>query len=145
MNSSSEPQPTPADARLEAASATAISRMLRVLLAAGACLLIPAAWAYGWLGGVGFAAGAGVSYVNFRALTRGVEALADRVVNRHSTERGGKIVLRFLVRYALVAVVAYAIFEGSVLAFRGFLWGLCLPVVAMMAEAAWETYLALRK
>ncbi|HYK50214.1 MAG TPA: hypothetical protein VEU94_10860, partial [Terriglobales bacterium] len=59
-------------------------------------------------------------------------------------ERGWTIVLRFLVRYGLVGIVAYAIFEGSAVAFRGFLWGLCLPVAAMMAEAGVEAYAAFR-
>jgi hypothetical protein len=89
--------------------------------------------------------GAAVSYVNFKSLTRGVEGLADRIVNRNSREKGGWIVLRFVVRYGLVAVAAYAIFKGSSLAFRGFLWGLCVPVAALMAEAAWEGYAAFRR
>jgi len=86
-----------------------------------------------------------VSYVNFRSLARGVEGMADRIVNQHSRERGSRIVLRFVVRYGLVACVAYAIFKSSAGAFRGFLWGLCLPVAAMMAEAGFEAYVAFRR
>jgi hypothetical protein len=82
--------------------------------------------------------------MNFRSLTRGVEGLADRIVNQNSREKGGLIVLRFVMRYGLVAAAAYAIFVSSVVAFRGFLWGLCVPVTALMAEAAWEGYLAFR-
>jgi hypothetical protein len=108
-------------------------------------LLVPAFWAYGWLGAAGFAAGVAVSYINFLALARGVEGLADRIVNQHSQEKGRSIVLRFLLRYGLVAVVAYAIFKGSALAFRGFLWGLCVPVAAMMIEAGFEAYAAFRR
>jgi len=74
-----------------------------------------------------------------------VEALSDRIVNRASQEKGRVIVFRFLVRYGLVALVAYAIFKGSALAFRGFLWGLCLPVVAMMIEAGVEAWAAFRR
>jgi ATP synthase I chain len=125
--------------------ARAVPRMLRVMAAASVLLLPPVYLYYGWAGMVGVAAGAAVSYVNFRALAQGVEALADRIVNRHSQERGGRIVFRFLVRYGLVGVVAYAIFEGSAVAFRGFLWGLCLPVAAMMVEAGFEAYVAFRK
>jgi hypothetical protein len=43
-----------------------------------------------------------------------------------------------------VAAVAYAIFKSSSQAFRGFLWGLCVPVAALMAEAVWEVYEAFR-
>ncbi len=133
------------DAKLEAIYARALPRMLRVLLVVSIPLVVPAYRFYGWPGAIGFAAGALVSYINFRALARGVESLVERVVNQHSREKGGKIVLRFLVRYGLVASVAYAIFRGSALAFRGFLWGLCLPVAAMMIEAAFEVYAAFRR
>ncbi len=122
-----------------------IPRVLRNMLVVSVLLLGPVFWFYGWAGSIGFAFGAAVSYVNFRSLTRGVEGLADRIVNRSSREKGGRIVLRFVVRYGLVGAAAYAIFKGSVLAFRGFLWGLCLPVAAMMIEAAWEAYAAFRK
>jgi len=115
------------------------------MLVAAALLLFPVYWFYDWTGLLGVVAGCAVSYVNFRALARGVEGLADRVVNRASKEKGRVIVFRFLVRYGLVAVVAYAIFKGSALAFRGFLWGLCLPVVAMMVEAGVEAYVAFRR
>jgi hypothetical protein len=122
-----------------------IPRVLRNMLVVSVLLLGPTFWLYGWAGSIGFAFGAAVSYVNFRSLTRGVEGLADRVVNRNSREKGGLIVLRFVVRYGLVGAAAYAIFISSALAFRGFLWGLCVPVAALMAEAAWEGYTAFRR
>ena len=145
MNDKGNPEtPTP-DQRLEAFSARAIPRMLRIMVAISVVLLAPVFRFYGWGGTVGFAAGAAVSYVNFLALARGVEGLADRIVNQQSQEQGRTIVLRFLMRYGLVAVVAYAIFKGSALAFRGFLWGLCLPVAALMIEAGVEAYAAFRR
>jgi hypothetical protein len=122
-----------------------IPRVLRNMLVASVLLLGPAFWFYGWAGSIGFAFGAAVSYVNFRSLTRGVEGFADRIVNRNSREKGGWIILRFVVRYGLVGLAAYAIFKSSSLAFRGFLWGLCVPVAALMAEAAWEGYMAFRR
>jgi len=122
-----------------------IPRVLRNMVIVSVVLLGPSFWFYRWAGSIGFAFGAAVSYVNFRSLTRGVEGLADRIVNRNSREKGGWIVLRFLVRYGLVGAAAYAIFKSSSLAFRGFLWGLCVPVAALMAEAAWEGYAAFRR
>jgi hypothetical protein len=122
-----------------------IPRVLRNMLVVSALLLGPAFWRYHWAGSIGFAFGAAVSYVNFHSLTRGVEGLADRIVNQNSREKGGWIVLRFVVRYGLVGAAAYAIFRSSPLAFRGFLWGLCVPVAALMAEAAWEGYAAFRR
>ena len=122
-----------------------IPRVLRNMLVVSVLLVGPAFWFYRWAGSIGFAFGAAVSYVNLRSLTRGVEGLADRVVNRNSREKGGLIILRFVVRYGLVGAAAYAIFKSSALAFRGFLWGLCVPVAALMAEAAWEGYTAFRR
>ncbi len=145
MNEPVNSELSPADLRLESFNARALRRMFRTMLAVSVLLLAPAFWWYGWAGAIGFAAGATVSCINFRALERSVEALGERIVNRQSREKGGRIVLRFLVRYALVAAVAYAIFKSSALAFRGFLWGLCLPVAAMMIEAGFEVYAAFRK
>ena len=144
MNDPQNQELTAADARLSALYARALPRMLRFMLIVSIPLLVPAWWRYSWPGVIGFAAGALLSYVNFRALARGVEGLAERIVDQQSREKGLKIVLRFLVRYALVGAVAYAIFKGSTLAFYGFLWGLCLPVAAMMIEAAFEAYAAFR-
>jgi hypothetical protein len=122
-----------------------IPRVLRNIVVVGALLLVPAFWFYRWPGLIGFVFGAAVSYINFQSLKRSVEGLADRIVDQNSREKGGLIVLRFLLRYGLVAVVAYAIFKSSSLAFRGFLWGLCVPVAALMAEAVWQGYTAFRR
>jgi len=141
MSNSSNPDESPL---LDSFYARAIPRMLQTMLAVGVLLLGPIYWFYGWAGALGVAAGEAVSYINFRTLISGVEALGERIVNRQSRERGWAIVLRFLVRYGLVGIIAYAILKGSALAFRGFLWGLCLPVAAMMVEAGVEAYSAFR-
>ena len=145
MNDLANPGTPSANSELEAFYLRAIPRMLRVMVISAAALLWPAVHVYGWKGMLGFAAGGAVSYINFQVLVRGVESLADRVVNRQSREQGRVIVLRFMLRYALVALIAYAIFKSSSFAFHGFLWGLCLPVVAMMIEAAIEAYVAFRQ
>src|SRR5271166_4220768 len=116
------PSLAPADARLHAFNERALSRMFRTMLIVGVALVAPAFWKYQAAGAIGFAAGAAVSCINFRALQRSVEALGERIVSQQSHEKGGRIVFRFLVRYALVGAAAYAIFIGSALAFRGFLW-----------------------
>jgi hypothetical protein len=141
------PAPALPDGTLDEAPSLShiIPRVLRNILVFGILFAGPIFWIYRLAGLIGFFAGTAVSYVNFRVLTRGVEGLADRIVDRHSREKGGKIVFRFLVRYTLVALVAYAIFRGSALAFRGFLWGLCVPVSALIAEAVWEAYAAFRR
>jgi len=145
MTNLENPEAPAESPKAQAFYSRAIPRMLRVMVIAGAVLLQPAFRVYGLAGMLGFAAGCAASYINFRLLVSGVEGLADRVVNRQSREKGRVLVLRFLLRYGLVAVIAYAIFKGSALAFRGFLWGLCLPVVAMMIEAGVEAYVAFRE
>jgi len=122
-----------------------IPRVLRNILVVSVLLLGPVFWYDRWPGTIGFAFGTAVSYINFRALTRGVEALTERIVEHGSREKGGRIVLRFVVRYGLVGAVAYAIFIGSSLAFRGFLWGLCVPAAALMVEAVWQGYTEFRR
>jgi hypothetical protein len=122
-----------------------IPRVLRNMLLVSILLLLPAFCLSRWSGSIGFAFGALVSYFNFRSLTRGVEGLADRIVNQNSREKGGWIILRFMVRYGLVGGVAYVIFKGSLLAFHGFLWGLCVPVPALLGEAVWQGYNAFRR
>ncbi len=74
----------------------------------------------------------------------GAQGLADRIVNQHSTERGSVVISRFLLRYVLVGVIAYGIFKGSPVAFRGFLWGLTVPVAGMLVEAVYEAFVAFR-
>jgi len=123
----------------------AIRRILRILVVLALALIAPVWLAYGMASALGFAAGAGASWLNFHSLARGVEGLADRIVNTHSRERGSVVVARFLLRYLLVGIVAYAIFKGSYYAFRGFLAGLCLPVAAILSEAAYEAYAAFRR
>lgn len=145
MTNQQSPKVSAENRQAESFYSRALPRMLRTMLIVSVLLLAPVFWFYGWAGVIGVAAGSAVSYVNFRALARGVEGLADRIVNQQSKERGRVIVFRFLVRYGLVAIVAYAIFKSSALAFRGFLWGLCLPVAAMMVEAGVEAYVAFRR
>jgi hypothetical protein len=121
-----------------------IPRLLRNILMLSAFLLIPAFWRYRLFGAIGFALGCAVSYSNFRSLSQGVEGLTSRIVDHNSHEKGGRIIMRFVFRYVLVGVVAYAIFKGSAVAFRGFLWGLLVPVAALMAEALWQAYVGFR-
>jgi hypothetical protein len=145
MDSDQNPGALAEDPEAKKIYVQAIPRMLRVMTVAGIALIPFALWISGTEGAMGFTAGGVVSWINFRALVRGVEGLADRVVNRKSLEKGGVIMGRFLVRYGLVAVAAYVIFISSKQAFRGFLCGLCLPVAALMAEALIESYAAVRQ
>ena len=134
----------PIDPKEEAFYSGALRRIVFTLLIVTILLLPLALWRFGWIAAIGFASGGIASWLNFRSLASGVQGLADRIVNQHSSERGSIVISRFLLRYLLVGVIAYGIFVSSPVAFRGFLWGLTLPVAGMLAEAAYEAFVAFR-
>ncbi len=117
--------------------------MLRFLISLGAVFTAYAAWKYGKVTAIGFAAGA--AYLSFRSLNKAVQALAARIVDAQRPESGFSLVHGFFLRYLLAGGVAYVIFTSSPQAFRGFLFGLCTPVAAMLLEAVVEAYYALRR
>ena len=145
MSADPATESSPTQAAVEQFFANTVRRIPKFLLVISALALSPVAWVFGVPAAGGFAAGALVSWFNFRALARGVEALGDRIVEQHSRERGHVVVMRFLLRYLLVAAIGYVIFKSSLGAFRGFLFGVCAPVAAMLLEAAYEAYAALRR
>jgi hypothetical protein len=123
----------------------AIPRMMRSVLVLGAGLTLATAWRFGLIAGLGYAAGAFISYLSFRSLNKAVQSLASRIVDTKQPDRGFSLVNGFFLRYLLAGIVAYVIFTSSFQAFRGFLFGLCTPVAAMLVEAAFEAYAALRR
>jgi hypothetical protein len=142
MTSDSPRPPTPS----EVFYAGAIPRIIRLIL----WLAVPAAiatglWMGGWKAAVGTVIGALAGYESFFSLSRGVNALGDRIANAGSTESGKRVIARFVGRYVVVALGAYVIFTVSRIALYGFLIGLCLPVLAMMCEAGYELTVALRR
>lgn len=100
---------------------------------------------FGILVAVGFALGCGIAYLNLHWLKRVVSALADRATNTGKTQSSKGIVLRFLLRYALIAAGCYVIFRVSTGSLFGLLAGLFLPVGAITCEAVYEVCVALRR
>jgi uncharacterized membrane protein len=139
MNSPSVP-PEGEDFYLRAYARIARFMLVAAVLAAAALVL-----AFGWRVGAGFALGAAIAVLNFYWLKRTVGVLADRVTRPGSAKPGRGVLVRFGLRYVLVALAAYAIFRSSSLSLHGLLAGLLLPVAAIMCEAAYETYVALRR
>jgi hypothetical protein len=122
----------------------ALPRIRKFMLAfAGGGVLLCAIF-FGWPATGGFAAGALISYLNQRWLERAIEALGERITTQQSSERGGAIVFRALLRYALIACGAYVIFNVSVSGLYGFLGGVLLPIAAIACEVAVEIFIALR-
>ena len=134
----SEAEPTKSEA-FYAAAATRIPRfmiVLAILLTLGALLR------FGWRIALGFACGCAIAYLNFHWLERVVNALADRVTHTGQPQSGRGVVGRFLLRYLLMALSAYAIFSVSPASLYGLFAGLFLPVAGIACEAVYEVYAA---
>jgi hypothetical protein len=117
--------------------------LLAVAVAGAGVAFAMQRWAFAW----GFVTGAVVGAVNFGWLKSAVNTMVDRMVaqGRESTPGSGQIVVKFLLRYGLIALVAYVILNSSALSIYGFLVGLLLPIAAVMCEAGYEAYVALRR
>lgn len=121
----------------------ALERIRRFMIGIAAVATV-AVWVnFGGRMALGLASGCAVAYLNFHWLKRGVSGLADRITQSSAPKSGKGIVLRFLLRYFLMAVVAYAILSVSPASLYGFFAGLFLPVAAIACEAAYEAYVAL--
>lgn len=123
----------------------AIKRIVRGILVLGIAGTVVALVAYGIRPGVGFFVGAGLAYWNFRSLVSAVNSLGERIVVGHSREKGSAIVVRFISRILLVGIAGYAIFLSWPGSLSGFLVGLCMPVPALIAEAGYDGFTALRR
>jgi hypothetical protein len=140
--SASDSQPDPV---AEAFYDGAEQRAFRFLLAL-ALLATPALWAaYDRFLALGFVLGSAVSIVNFFWLKRVVAGFTAAVVNDARRPSGALLAFRYLVRFALITFAAFAIFKGSRTSGYGFLAGLFMPVAALMCEAAYEAWMAVRR
>jgi hypothetical protein len=120
----------------------ALKRAARCMVAL-AVLFTAAGWLrFGWRIALGFACGCAIAYLNFRWLERVVSAIADRATQTGRAQSGAGVVFRFLLRYFLMAVAAYAIFSVSPASLNGLFAGLFLPVAGIACEAAYEVYAA---
>jgi hypothetical protein len=126
-------------------AATTFRRIFLVMVAlliAGAPLL----WAKFGRGFVrSFAIGGIISLVNFYWLKRTLAALVNAVAIAGKTRSPAGIVFRFVLRYLLIAVAAYAIFKSSEMSMLGLCVGLSLLVGAILMEAVYTLYGALRR
>ena len=127
----------------EAFYSGALDRISRLMLVLAIGLSATAWLRYGWRIALGFACGSALAYLNFHWLKRVVIGLADRATQSGQTQSGQGVVLRFLLRYVLMALGAYVIFTVSRASLYGLFAGLFLPVGAIAGEAAYELWIAL--
>ena len=124
---------------------SALWRIRKFMLVLGP-VLCGVAWAeFGVRAAAGFLLGCVVAYLNFQWLKAGVSGLADRVTNSGKSQSSKGIVARFLLRYVLLGLAAYAILTSFPASLRGLFAGLFLPVGAIVCEAGYEVYVALRR
>lgn len=135
------PQPDAAAQHFYDGALVRIRRFMLGLAGLGALLC---GWYFGLPGLLGFLIAAGISYMNHHWLERMVDALGERVASGQSSERGGLLVLRAVLRYLSIAVAAYVIFKVSRAGLYGFLAGICLPIAAIACEVGVELVLGLR-
>jgi ATP synthase I chain len=134
--------PNPAS---EAFYSGALVRIMRFMVGLGITGSAAAVAIYGWRIASGFACGCGIAYLNFRWLKRVISALADRVTQTGQPQSSKGVVLRFLLRYFLMGLAAYAIFTVSPASLYGLFAGLFLPIAGIGCEAAYEAYVALAR
>jgi len=114
------------------------------MIVLGIAGLIPAWSVWGWPTGIGFALGALVAYLNFYWLEKGVAGVVQLTIERGTPAPSRRIVERFLVRYFLMAVVAFVILVVLRDSLYGLFAGLLLPVAAILCEAVYEAYKVIR-
>jgi len=120
--------------------AAAYERIVRIL-----AVLLPASSISFWIFfdhrfAIGFFLGGTIAIANFLSLKKLVIAFADRVIASSGERRSSGLVLRFLLRYGIVALVGYAIFKSSAMSAYGLLAGLAILAVGIMLEAGYELY-----
>jgi hypothetical protein len=125
--------------------AGALDRIRRFMIVLSLVSVAAVGWRWGLRHALGFALGCAIAYLNFHWLKRGVSGLADRITKAGKAQSGTGIVVRFLLRYVLMAIAAYAILTVSPASLNGLFAGLFLPVGAIACEAAYEAYAALMR
>lgn len=112
-----------------------------LLLAAGLLTFLSLRdWKMSW----GFLLGGLIGVFNFVVLKRTVAAVGEVVAEGRATRSVKRQVFKFFFRYLLLGAVLYVIFKSSAVSVYGLFIGLFLPVGAILIEAVYELYSALR-
>jgi hypothetical protein len=115
-----------------------LERIQTFMLVLGIAALITACIFFGWRIRIGFALGATIAYLNFNWLKKVVAGLAELTIGSGTPASSRGVVHRFLLRYFLMAIVAFVILTVSRESLYGLFAGLFLPVAAILCEAGYE-------
>ena len=122
----------------------ALARIRRFMLAIAAAGVVICLLRFPWQATAGFLIGSAISYINHRWLERMVDALGERITTGHSSERGGLLVLRALLRYVTSRwqPMLYLKFHEQVCSAS---WaGFAFPLRPWPARSAVEIFVGLR-
>lgn len=144
MNPKEQSSENHLEAESEAFYSRALERIRGFMIILGPLLTVVGFWKFGRLAALGFLLGCVIAFLNFQWLKSGVSGLADRVTKTGRRQSGKGIIARFLLRYVLLGLAAYAILTSFPASLRGLFAGLFLPVAAIVCEAAYEVYVGLR-
>jgi hypothetical protein len=123
--------------------ARALDRIQDIMLVLGIAGGITGGIFFGWHIALGVILGATIAYLNFHWLKKVVSGLADLTIGSGTPASSRGVVHRFLLRYFLMAIVAFVILTVSRESLYGLFAGLFLPVAAILCETAYEAYAAL--
>jgi hypothetical protein len=76
--------------------------------------------------------------------TAAATAVEEGVPGQSAPRPAGAVWVRFVLRYALIGLVGYAIFKSSFVSLGAFFLGLFLFIAAILAEIVYEIYRAFR-
>jgi hypothetical protein len=132
----------PVSPAAEAFYSGALGRISRCMSVLGVLLTCLAWLRLGWQVALGFACGSALAYLNFHWLESVINALGERMSSADKPQSSKGVVARFLLRYLLMGLLAYAIFTVSRASLHGLLAGLFLLVAGILCEAVYEVYAA---
>ncbi|MGA8223577.1 MAG: ATP synthase subunit I [Candidatus Acidiferrales bacterium] len=117
--------------------AAAERRIEYLTLAIGAAAAIAAVFLFNAKAAAALAAGAALSWINYRWMKQGISALARLSTAQAAEEKPRvptSVYIKFLGRYALLIIAAYAILRGFSLPAASFIAGLFAVVAAVLVE-----------
>ncbi len=113
----------------------ALERIQFLMLFLSAAGMVAAGVYGGWRWAAGYLLGAIASYANFRWLKQMVSALSDAAASKSPGTRAAVI---FGLRFLLLGISAYAIFNFSTLSLAAAFVGLFVSVTAVILEILYE-------
>jgi len=111
-------------------------RLLKISMGLGIPACLAALILGGLDSGLGFLAGAVLSWINFRWLKQGVDRLLESARSARPTPKRAAhgAIFKYFLRYALIGLSLYATFRIDILEVFGFFSGLLLVVAAVLVE-----------